>query len=133
MTPPTEMPTTPQKQVRWRMDSELLTGVTPSPMSSVDKDRAGPPVGALLASASPAVLMGTSASPAAAVAAKPSSVCTLWNKSIARDHITEPLALINEPVAGENRLPTPLSLSACLSLASFSQSTFLIFDFTAAP
>lgn len=69
MTAPTQHNPQPQTQVKGSLHSELLTGVTPSSAFSVDIERVGPPVGTLLASASPAVLMGTSASPAA-VAAK---------------------------------------------------------------
>lgn len=69
------MPTTPLKEKKERMHSELLTGVTLSPGSMVDMEKASPSVDTLLASASTAVLTVISASPAAAVAAKLSSVC----------------------------------------------------------
>lgn len=69
MTAPTQHNPQTQTQVKGSLHSELLTGVTPSSGFWVDTERVGPLVGTLPASASPAVLMGASASPTA-VAAK---------------------------------------------------------------
>lgn len=96
------------------MHSGLLTRVTSSPGSLVDMERVGPSVGTLSVSASPAVLMVTSDSTAAAVAAKPSSVCGLWEQRHQKRPHHLPTAPINMPVAGENGLPAPLQQLAFL-------------------